>query len=225
MKVLLVGGTGTIGRRLKPALEERGHEVVTAGRTSGDVRVDVRSAESIESMYRELSDLDAVVGIAASGALDDFETLTEDELHDNMRGKFYGQANLVLIGKNYLNPDGSFTLTSGIFADEPAKRVTGGAVVSGALHSFVLSAALELHGRYRVNVISPTMVGDSVDEFSEVFPGLSVVPMEELIVYYLESIEGRETGQIVRAYGRPPCTSGRSPADESGHLGRSVTGE
>lgn len=203
MRVLLVGGNGTIGRRLAAVLDQD-HTVLTASRSGGDATVDIRSAESIERMYRELPPVDAVVGVAASGALDDFATLTEDELHDNMKGKFYGQANLVLLGQRYVNPGGSFTLTSGIFADEAWRGVTGGAVVSGALHSFVLSAALELTGRFRVNVISPTMVGDSVDTFSDVFPGLSVVPMPELIDRYVELIDGDQTGRIIRAYGSVP---------------------
>lgn len=200
VRIILIGGSGTIGRRLAPELARR-HEIVVAGRTSGDVHVDITSAESIEAMYRQVPNLDAVVGIAASGALDDFNTLTEEQLLTNMRGKFFGQANLVLIGQRYVNPGGSFTLTSGIFADVPAKRVTGGAVVSGALHSFVLSAALELEGRYRVNVVSPTMVADSVDEFADLFPGLSAVPMTTLVEHYVDCIEGDATGQIIRAYG------------------------
>lgn len=200
MKILLVGGKGTIGRRLEPALAA-GHEVVTAGRTSGDVRVDISSAASIERMYEAVPNVDAVVGIAASGALDEFATLTEAKLHETMQAKFYGQANLVLIGQRYVRRGGSFTLTSGIFADHPAKGVTGGGVISGALHSFVLSAALELEGRYRVNCISPTIIGDSADAFSSLFPDLSVVPMGELIGHYVDAIEGIQTGTIVRAYG------------------------
>jgi NAD(P)-dependent dehydrogenase (short-subunit alcohol dehydrogenase family) len=200
MRVLLVGGSGTIGRRLAPELARR-HEVVVAGRNSGDVRVDITSADSIENMYREVPGLDAVVGIAASGALDDFATLTDQELLDNMRGKFFGQANLVLIGQHHVNIGGSFTLTSGIFADEPARGVTGGGVVSGALHSFVASAALELRGRYRVNVVSPTIVEDSADEYSAMFPGLGTVSMGTLVGHYVECVEGGATGQIVRAYG------------------------
>ncbi|HEX2285741.1 MAG TPA: short chain dehydrogenase, partial [Mycobacterium sp.] len=135
------------------------------------------------------------------GALDDFASLTEQELLDNMRGKFFGQANLVLIGQRYVNAGGSFTLTSGVFADVPAKGVTGGGVVSGALHSFVLSAALELEGRYRVNVVSPTIVGDSVDEYADLFPGLASVPMDTLVGHYVDCIEGDTTGRIIRAYG------------------------
>jgi len=87
------------------------------------------------------------------------------------------------------------------FADQPAKGVTGGGVVSGALHSFVLSAALELQGRYRVNVVSPTMVSDSVDEYAPLFPGLSAVPMDTLVGHYVDCIETEMTGQIIRAYG------------------------
>jgi NAD(P)-dependent dehydrogenase (short-subunit alcohol dehydrogenase family) len=200
MRVLLIGGSGTIGRRLVPALAGE-HDVIVAGRNSGDVRVDITSADSIRSMFERTPDVDAVVVIAASGPLDEFDTLDEEQLLANMRGKFFGQANVVLIGQHYLNAGGSFTLTSGVFADEPAKGVTSGGVVSGALHSFVLSAALELEGRYRVNVVSPTMVEDSADEFGHLFPGLSAVSMAELVDHYLECVEGTATGQIIRAYG------------------------
>src|SRR3954453_10439042 len=111
LRIILVGGSGTIGRRLAPELAQR-HEVVVAGRNSGDVRVDIANAESIEAMYREVPGIDAVVGIAASGALDEFAALTEEDLLDNLRGKFFGQASLVLIGQRYVNPGGSFTLAS-----------------------------------------------------------------------------------------------------------------
>jgi len=200
VRVLLIGGSGTIGRRLVPALAD-GHEVVVAGRNSGDVRVDITSADSIRSMFEQTPDIDAVVGIAASGPLDEFAILTEELLLANMRGKFFGQANLVLIGQHYVNVGGSFTLTSGIFADQAAKAATSGGVVSGALHSFVLSAALELHGRYRVNVVSPTIVEDSADEYGHLFPDLRSVPMTVLVDHYVDCVEGTATGQIIRAYG------------------------
>jgi hypothetical protein len=74
-------------------------------------------------------------------------------------------------------------------------------VVSGALHSFVLSAALELQGRYRVNAVSPTIVGDSVDEYADLFPGLGSLSMDTLVGHYIGCIEGDATGEIIRAYG------------------------
>ncbi|MEC3917575.1 short chain dehydrogenase [Nocardia sp. CDC160] len=196
-----MGGAGTIGRRLVPALRGRGHEVVVAGRNSGEVRVDLSSHDSIENMYREVGAVDGVVCIAAHGAMDEFETLTSDALYDNMRAKFFGQVDLVLTGQHHCADGASFTLTSGIFADEPWPHVTGGGVISGALHSFVLSAAIELRRKMRINVVSPTMVGDSVDAFAEYFPGMRPVPMNELVDHYLHCVEGEGTGQIIRAYG------------------------
>ncbi|MEU6641722.1 short chain dehydrogenase [Saccharomonospora sp. NPDC046836] len=201
MRIIVVGGAGTIGRRLVPALRSNGHEVVVAGRTSGDIHVDLTSHATIEAMYREVVAVDGVVNIAAHGALDDFETLTADALHENMRAKFFGQIDLVLTGQHHCTDGASFTLTSGIFADQAWPHVTGGGVISGALHSFALSAAIELPRGMRINVVSPTMVGDSVDAFAEHFPGMRPIPMDTLIDHYLHCIEGDDTGRIIRAYG------------------------
>lgn len=199
MRILIVGANGTLGKRLVARLSPR-HEVVAAGRSSGDVRVDIRSRESIERMYLAAGTLDACVCVAESGAMDDFSTLTESALLENMRGKLFGQINLVLLGKDCLAEGGSFTLTSGIFADEAWRGVTGGAVVSGALHSFVLSAALELGRGLRINVVSPGLAEDSRAAYGHLFPGMAAVPMARLADAYSECIESMRTGGILRVY-------------------------
>ncbi|WP_329025173.1 short chain dehydrogenase [Streptomyces sp. NBC_00690] len=201
MKILVVGGAGTIGKRLVPALRSRGHDVVVAGRTSGDVHVDLVSHASIEAMYREVGAVEGVVSVAAHGLLDEFSTLTPEALYENMRAKFFGQADLVLTGQHHCADGASFTLTSGVFADQAWPHVTGGGVVSGSLHSFALSAAIELPRGMRINVVSPTMIGDSVDVFAEHFPGMRSVSMDELVDHYLHCVEGDDTGRILRAYG------------------------
>ncbi|MBQ1016879.1 short chain dehydrogenase [Micromonospora sp. D93] len=201
MRIIVVGGAGTIGRRLVPALRSHGHDVVVAGRTSGNVHVDLTAHATIEAMYREVGAVDNVVSIAAHGALDEFTTLTSDALLENMRAKFFGQVDLVLTGQNYCTDRASFTLTSGIFADQAWPHVTGGGVISGALHSFALSAAIELPRGMRINVVSPTMIGDSADAYAEHFSGMRPVPMDQLVNHYLQCVEGDETGRIIRAYG------------------------
>jgi Dehydrogenases with different specificities (related to short-chain alcohol dehydrogenases) len=200
MRILVVGASGTIGRPLCAELATR-HEVIAAGRSGRDVAVDVTKAESIEQMYRRVGHVDACICVAASGALDHFADLTEAALIENMRGKLFGQINLVLIGQRYLADNGSFTLTSGIFADEAWPGVTGGAIISGGLHSFVLSAAIELPRGLRINAVSPTMVADSAEEFGGLFPGMKPVAMDRLIAAYVDCVEGNGTGGIVKAYG------------------------
>jgi NAD(P)-dependent dehydrogenase (short-subunit alcohol dehydrogenase family) len=106
----------------------------------------------------------------------------------------------VLLGKAHLADRGSFTLTSGIFADQAWKGVTGGAVVSGALHSFVLSAAIELERGLRINVVSPGMVADAAHAYGHLFPGMPAVPMDRLVDAYVQCVEGERTGEILRVY-------------------------
>lgn len=199
MRILVIGASGTIGKPLCAELEKH-HEVIKAGRSGRDASVDIESAESIERMYIQVGQVDACICIAASGALDRFDELTEAALLTNMRGKLFGQINLVLTGQNYLSNGGSFTLTSGIFADEAWKGVTGGAVISGGLHSFVLSAAIELPRALRINVVSPAMVADSAGDFGHLFPGMEPVPMNRLTEAYISCVEGSRTGEIVRIY-------------------------
>jgi NAD(P)-dependent dehydrogenase (short-subunit alcohol dehydrogenase family) len=201
MRALVVGGTGMIGRRLVPLLQALGHDVVVAARNSGDVRVDLESHDSIEQMFRSVGPVDAVVAVAANGPLDEFDLLTVDDLQRNLRAKLFGQIDLVLTGRHHCADGASFILTSGIFADEAWPGVTGGAVISGGLHSFVLSASIELPRRMRINVISPTLVGETIEASDAHFPGMEPVLVDDLVEIYVDLVEGNMTGQIIRAYG------------------------
>ena len=199
MRIVVIGATGTIGKRLTPELEKK-HTIIRAGRNSGDVRVDITQASSIKAMFEQVKDIDACICIAASGPLDNFATLTEQQLQDDFKGKLFGQMNVVLIGQHYLNDRGCFTLTSGIFADIPYKGVTGGGIISGALHSFVLSASIELPRQIRINVVSPGLAEDSAKEYGHLFPGMKVVKMERLVEAYVKTVEEGRNGEIVRVY-------------------------
>ena len=199
MRILVIGASGTIGKRLVSRFET-GNEIITAGRTSGDIKVDITSVDSIKQMFADAKNIDACICVAASGPLDNFSTLTEQQLLSDMKGKLFGQVNIVLTGQRYLNPNGSFTLTSGIFADVPYKGTTGGAMTSGALHSFVLNAAIELPKSIRINVVSPSIAEDSAKDFGHLFPGLKPVSMEALSDAYYRCIFENITGQIIRVY-------------------------
>lgn len=52
MRILVVGGKGTIGQAIVKKLKDN-HELILAGRTSGDVQVDLTSVDSIETMFKK----------------------------------------------------------------------------------------------------------------------------------------------------------------------------
>src|SRR6187397_108609 len=112
MRIIAVGGAGTIGRAVVEQLSAR-HDVVVAGRTSGDVQVDISSPESVQLMYEQVGDFDALVSTAGEAHFGPFETATEAELAYGVHSKLLGQIRLVLHGQSLISRGGSFTLISG----------------------------------------------------------------------------------------------------------------
>jgi NAD(P)-dependent dehydrogenase (short-subunit alcohol dehydrogenase family) len=199
MKILLVGGHGTIGKKIAAAMKER-HELIIAGRTSGDIRVDIGSEESIADMFRQVGKADACICTAGTGFYGPFATMKAADMRPGLEGKLMGQINLVLIGKEYLSEGGSFTLTSGIASEMPARNGTCVAMINGAINSWVLGAAQELKQDKRINAVSPGLVEDSYERYGAFFPGYDLVPMGKVVNAYILSVEGAITGKILKAY-------------------------
>ena len=199
MKILIIGGNGTIGKKVSVHLSKK-HEVITAGRTSGDMKFDMEDSASIKTMYESLGKLDAIVCIAGEAKWATFESMSEDDFSIGLRSKLMGQVNLVRIGQVYLNRGGSFTLTTGILADYPVVMTTSPAMVNGAIHSFVKAASLELKNEIRINVVSSGLVEDAVEKYEAYFPGHNPIPMNKVINGYVRSIEGKRSGEVITMY-------------------------
>ena len=197
MRIIMVGASGTIGRSIHEELATR-HEVITASANNGDIKVDISSRDSIQAMYDEVGTFDALVNAVGNAYFGPFETMTETDMYVGIRSKMMGQINLVMIGKNYINDNGSFTLITGILADEPIRMGAGLSTVNGAVNAFVMAAAVELQRGIRINVVSPGMVEDSLEKYGPYFPGHNAVPMQKVVNAYLKSVEGVITGQVIR---------------------------
>jgi NAD(P)-dependent dehydrogenase (short-subunit alcohol dehydrogenase family) len=199
MKLLVIGGKGTIGKKVVAHFSKT-HEIIIAGRTSGDVTVDIADSASIKAMFESIGIIDAILCIAGEAKWAPFNSLTEDDYDIGLRSKLMGQVNLVRIGQDYLNTGGSFTLTTGILADYPVVMTTSAAMVNGGIHSFVKAVALELKNELRINVVSSGLVEDAVEKYEAYFPGHNPIPMKKVINGYVKSVEGKGTGEIIRMY-------------------------
>ena len=101
MKILVIGGNGTIGKRVVSHLSEK-HDVLVAGRKSGDYTVDITNADSIRKLLESIPSLDSIICIAGEAKWDDFKDLSEEDYYIGIRSKLMGQVNLVRIGQDYL---------------------------------------------------------------------------------------------------------------------------
>lgn len=199
MKILIIGGNGTIGKTVVDHFKND-HEVLIAGRNSGDVTVNISDSNSIETMFAKTGKVDAIVCIAGEAKWADFIDLTEEDYYIGLKSKLMGQVNLVRIGQNYLTNNGSITLTTGILADDPVVKTTSAAMVNGGIHSFVKAAALELEKGIRLNVVSSGVVEDAYEKYKDYFPGHNPIPMKKVINGYVRSILGKGNGEIIRIY-------------------------
>ena len=197
MRVVVVGGTGTLGSAVVAELSPR-HEVVTVGHTRGEVTVDITDAAAIESMYDAVGSFDALVSAAGSAFFGPFAELTDETCQVGLRSKLMGQVNLVLLGRDRVADGGSFTLTSGILSHDPVPGAVGLSMVNGAIDSFVTAAAIELDRGVRINSVSSGLVEESVDRYGPYFPGHVPVPVALTARAYAKSVEGRLTGRVIR---------------------------
>lgn len=197
MRILVVGATGTIGRAVSDVLQRRGHEVLRVGSSGGDLTVDIADRGSIAALYARAGDVDAVVctaGVAAFGALAE---LTDEGFRTSLDNKLMGQVNLVRSGLDVVPDGGSFTLTSGGLSQTPAAGTVAVSMVGAAVEAFARAAAIDLAGRYRVNVVSPGWVAESrVKAGLDPMPGIWAADLAE---YYVDLVEGGGSGQILSA--------------------------
>ncbi len=199
MKILIIGGTGTIGKKVA-AHFSKDHEVIRAGLTTGDINIDISDSISIEKALEKVGKLDALISTAGKAKWAPFDEMKISDYELGINNKLMGQVNLVRIGRKYLHKSGSITLTTGILGDDPVVQTTGAAMVNGAIHSFVKAVALELRNNIRVNVVSPGLVEDSAEKYRDYFPGYNPIPMEKVINGYVRSVRGKDNGQVIRIY-------------------------
>jgi len=199
MKILIIGGNGTIGKKVVKHFSNK-NDIIIAGRQSGDVTVDISDSSSIKKMFDKTGHLDAIICVAGNAKWDTFENLTEKDYYIGLRSKLMGQVNLVRIGQHYLNKNGSITLSTGILADDPVVNTASAAMVNGGIHSFVQAVVLEIKNGIRINVVSLGMVEDAYEKYKDYFPGHVPISMNKAVKAYERSIDGKNTGEIIRIY-------------------------
>lgn len=198
MKIIIVGATGTIGKHVVNALEQKGeHQIVKVGSKSGDVQVNISDPQSIKSMYEKIGAFDALVCTAGEGYFGPFAKMTDTEFRISINSKLMGQVNLVLVGQHYINPKGSFTLTSGTLAEDPVLYGASVSSINAAIDGFVCGAAIELENGVRINSIAPDVAEESPGYFP-FFPGHIPVSMHKVAQAYVKSVLGGGTGKTYK---------------------------
>jgi NAD(P)-dependent dehydrogenase (short-subunit alcohol dehydrogenase family) len=193
MRILIVGG-GTIGKAIIAALTGR-HELVLASKSNAPEQVDISDPASIRALYARVGRVDAVIGAAGSAAFKPLPELTDADFAFSLSNKLMGQVNLVRYGLASVADGGSFTITAGSLAREPAPGASAVGLVNSALEGFVKSAALDLPRGLRINAVSPPWIADTLKAIGrDPSTGISAATAAKS---YVASVEGKQSGAVL----------------------------
>jgi NAD(P)-dependent dehydrogenase (short-subunit alcohol dehydrogenase family) len=196
MKIMIIGATGTIGTAVSNILED-GNDIVRVGYSDGDFRVDLGSKMSIAALFDAVGPVDAVISTAGLADFGPLASLDDAAFDLALSNKLMGQINLIRIGVDKLNKNGSITLTSGILARQPMPGSSVISMANGALDAFVKAAALEVSNGVRVNTVAPAFVKETMEMMGmDPTPGLSAADTAKA---YKQAVEGDANGMTLDA--------------------------
>jgi NAD(P)-dependent dehydrogenase (short-subunit alcohol dehydrogenase family) len=196
MRILIVGATGLIGGEVVKLLGAE-HDIVTASRKGSDLHADLSNKPSIESMYQQAGTLDAVICTAGAAKFAPLASLSDEDFSFSLANKLMGQVNLVRCGAAHVSQGACFTLTSGVLAQQPMEGSAAVSIVNAGVEAFVRSAALELRGKARVNVVSPGWVAETLQSMGR--DPSQGVPAAVVAQAYERSLGGSASGEVFSA--------------------------
>jgi NAD(P)-dependent dehydrogenase (short-subunit alcohol dehydrogenase family) len=202
--ILLVGAAGTLGKAVAKELGVR-HHIISAGRTTGDIQLTLEDPASIHQAFKKIGPVDAVVSTAGEVVFLPLSEIRAASIENSiyktgLSSKLLGQVNLALVARDYLREGGSVTLTSGIVSEHPIAAGSSASMVNGALEAFVRAAAIELPRNIRINIVSPTILSESMEQFGAFFRGFEPTPASRAALAFSRSVEGLQTGQVYRIF-------------------------
>jgi len=195
LKVIVIGANGAVGKAAVDELSAR-HEIISVGRSSGDIQADIEDVDSIRAMYQQAGKVDAVVSAVGHGHFGAVHEMTSEQFMKGINHKVLPQVNLVLEGFDFINDGGSFTLTSGVLNRDPIPGGSCAAAANGALDGFVLGAAVDMPRGIRINAVSPEVLEVSRQKYDGFFRGHIHVSSADVGLAYSKAVEGCLTGQV-----------------------------
>ncbi len=177
--------------------------------------MDITSQESVEALFAQTGEVDAIVSTTGNLHFGPLSTMTDSQFNLGLQDKLLGQIRLALIGQHFLRDGGSITLVSGIVAQEPIAQGVNATTVNAGLEGFVRAAACELPRGIRINLISPTVLSESLaayGDFSRALPASPPPPWRRPIVAALKAFRPAASTRSAASLRRPAragVTSGR----------------
>ena len=185
-KVLVIGGSSSMGLAAASEASAKGAEVVIAGRNEAKLEravhqlgkpssyyvLDAMDEKQVLGMLEALAPVDHIVlTVNAPGAATSI-TATGTQDAKPAFERFWMNYRILNMARDYMNPNGSITLISGSSSKTPVAEYSFWGTLHGSIEALARNAALDL-APIRVNVVSPGGIGLQPDRQLAAHRGVS----------------------------------------------------
>ena len=171
-KVLIIGGSSSMGLATALQASSKGFQVIVAGRNKEKLKqisrdlenqasyyqVSVMEEQQVVAMLQKLAPIDHIImTVNAPGNATSISNTSTEEAKLVFE-RFWMNYRLVNLAKEYMSPNGSITLISGSSSKTPVTQYSFWGTLHGSIEALARNAALDL-APIRVNVVSPGGIG------------------------------------------------------------------
>ena len=187
-KILVIGGTGLLGRAVVNVLGEG--RCIVASRNAQE-HVDISDPASTAALFDRVGEVDGIISACGAARFVPWDKTKDDDWAFGVANKMMGQINIARLGAGHVRAGGAIVLSSGVLAQNP---MPGGAMVTtinSAIEGFVLGASVE-GLPVRVNAVSPGWVSETLQAMG--MDPSSGVPAAEVALAYVKQLEEGASG-------------------------------
>jgi len=162
MKILVIGGTGTIGSAVVELLKKE-HDVIVVGHSKGDYTVDIECKPSLQKLFAEVGEIDGIISTTGGGHLGHFLEQTDEHIDVAINSKLKGQLDIVRTGFNSIKENGFIILTTGSAAHSFMPGSSSISMATAGLNAYVRAIDTEGKNGVRINAVSPAFVKETAE--------------------------------------------------------------
>ena len=194
MKILVIGGTGTIGTEVASLLKKDNHEVITIGRSSGDIHADIMNKESLEKMFTEVGEIDGIISTCGGSGMRPFHLQNDDDINLAINSKLKGQIDVIRLGVHKVKENGFILVTTGTASHTFIPGASLITMANTGLEGYVRAINIEQYRGVRINAVSPAFVKETAELMGMEIP--NSIPAADTAAVYKMVIESNESGIV-----------------------------
>lgn len=190
MKILVIGGTGTLGSAVVTLLKEK-HEVISVGLNNGDYQANIENKASLDKLFKEVGEVDGIISTCGDGRMAPYHQQSDEDIDLAINSKLRGQIDIIRLGVHHVKENGFITITTGTASTNYMPGASSITMANTALEGYIRSLSVEPYKGIRINAVSPYFIKETCEmlnfDIPNAIPAMDTARVYEMIMESADS--------------------------------------